>query len=279
MPMAGIAAGFLFAATALQPQTDMARKLLHLRTEGAKTSAWSQSRAGDPQAALQTDVASKLLSLRTEGAKTAAWLQSRTSDSQPPTAPSVVQPPAEALVQRSKPTRALLSPHLPDAPFSETMAEPQPKRAVGRDVDHLFEQNARWADSNKEWFEAYGARPHAPRYLWIGCSDARVPANQIIGEDPGEVFVHRNIANLVVNSDMNLLSVIQYAVGVLCVPHIIVCGHYDCGAPLPDRHPHDSAPGHSRADTSIHNICIGLTPNPRLTGAPPPRLQAESRLR
>ena len=140
-----------------------------------------------------------------------------------------------------------MHPHLPDAPFSETMAEPQPQRVVGRDVDHLFAQNARWAGNNKEWFAQYGARPHAPRYLWIGCSDARVPANQIIGEDPGEVFVHRNIANLVVNSDMNLLSVIQYAVGVLCVPHIIVCGHYDCGAPLPSAHPHDSAPSHSRA--------------------------------
>ena len=116
-----------------------------------------------------------------------------------------------------------------DAPFSETMQEPLPPRTHGRDISHLFEQNSRWAKTNSKWFDSHGSRPHAPRYLWIGCSDARVPANQIIGEDPGEVFVHRNIANLVVNSDMNILSVIQYAVGVLCVPHIIVCGHYDCG--------------------------------------------------
>lgn len=121
--------------------------------------------------------------------------------------------------------KATTRPYAQPAP----MGEPQPERALGRDVSHLFEQNTMWADENKAWFEKHGSRKHSPRYLWIGCSDARVPANQIIGEDPGEVFVHRNIANLVVNSDMNLLSVIQYAVGVLGVAHIIVCGHYDCG--------------------------------------------------
>jgi len=115
-----------------------------------------------------------------------------------------------------------------DMRYSRFMQQPRPPKR-GRDITHIFEQNKKWAGNNKDWFQAYGRRPHSPRYLWIGCSDARVPANQIIGEAPGEVFVHRNIANLVVNCDMNLLSVIQYAVGVLGVEHIIVCGHYDCG--------------------------------------------------
>lgn len=70
---------------------------------------------------------------------------------------------------------------------------------------------------------------HAPKILWIGCSDARVPANEIIGEPPGSVFIHRNIANMVVNTDFNCMSVIQFAVSVLKVKHIIICGHYDCG--------------------------------------------------
>ena len=72
-------------------------------------------------------------------------------------------------------------------------------------------------------------RGHAPKILWIGCSDARVPANVIIGQPPGAVFVHRNVANMVVNTDFNCMSVIQYAVDYLQVKHIIVCGHYDCG--------------------------------------------------
>ena len=81
---------------------------------------------------------------------------------------------------------------------------------------------------NPDFFVELG-QGHAPKILWIGCSDARVPANELIGEPPGSVFVHRNIANQVVNTDFNCMSVIQYAVDVLKVKHIVVCGHYDCG--------------------------------------------------
>jgi carbonic anhydrase len=99
-------------------------------------------------------------------------------------------------------------------------------------LDTLLNANKRWSNrmklTNPEFFEGI-KRGHAPKILWIGCSDARVPANEIIGEPPGSVFVHRNIANMVVNTDFNCMSVIQYAVDVLEVKHIIVCGHYDCG--------------------------------------------------
>jgi len=97
-------------------------------------------------------------------------------------------------------------------------------------------------ENNKKWVaEQLALDPHffdnlaekqSPEYLWIGCSDSRVPANQITGTQPGEVFVHRNIANMVVHSDMNMLSVLSYAVEVLQVKHIIVCGHYGCGGVL-----------------------------------------------
>src|SRR5688500_11450620 len=96
----------------------------------------------------------------------------------------------------------------------------------------LLENNRRWAKAITErdpgFFEAL-ARQQAPDYLWIGCSDSRVPANEIVGLRPGELFVHRNVANVVVHSDLNCLSVLQYAVDVLKVEHVIVCGHYGCG--------------------------------------------------
>ena len=99
-------------------------------------------------------------------------------------------------------------------------------------LKHLFEKTLEWAagitEKDPEFF-AKLSRKQAPEYLWIGCSDSRVPANQIVGMAPGELFVHRNIANVVVRTDLNCLSVIQFAVEVLKVKHIIVCGHYGCG--------------------------------------------------
>ena len=100
------------------------------------------------------------------------------------------------------------------------------------DLDQLFENNARWAEAIKQedptFFEQL-AKQQAPEYLWIGCSDARVPANEIVGMLPGDLFVHRNVANVVLHTDLNCLSVIQYAVDVLKVKHILVTGHYGCG--------------------------------------------------
>lgn len=97
---------------------------------------------------------------------------------------------------------------------------------------NLFANNRRWAAQmtaeNPRFFETL-AQQQRPEYLWIGCSDSRVPANQVVGLLPGEVFVHRNVANLVNHTDFNCLSVLEYAVCVLKVKHIIVCGHYGCG--------------------------------------------------
>jgi carbonic anhydrase len=101
-----------------------------------------------------------------------------------------------------------------------------------RVLKKLFEQNKNWAAAIKEEqpdFFLKLSEQQNPEYLWIGCSDSRVPANQIVDVLPGEIFVHRNIANLVIHTDMNCLSVIQYAVDVLKVKHVIVCGHYGCG--------------------------------------------------
>jgi len=105
----------------------------------------------------------------------------------------------------------------------------------------LFDKNRAWAESIKRErpdFFSDLAHQQTPRYLWIGCSDSRVPANQIVGLLPGELFVHRNVANQVVHTDLNCLSVLQFAVDVLKVEHVIVCGHYGCGgvaAALDDR--------------------------------------------
>ncbi len=96
----------------------------------------------------------------------------------------------------------------------------------------LFTNNREWSAemvARDPGFFNRLARQQAPRYLWIGCSDSRVPANEIVGLHPGELFVHRNVANVVVHSDLNCLSVLQYAVDVLRVEHVIVCGHYGCG--------------------------------------------------
>jgi carbonic anhydrase len=101
-----------------------------------------------------------------------------------------------------------------------------------KDLKRLLDQNRAWAGSIKasdpEFFQAL-AKQQSPTYLWIGCSDSRVPATQLVGMVPGEMFVHRNVANVVVHTDFNCLSVMQYAVDVLKVDHIIVCGHHGCG--------------------------------------------------
>jgi carbonic anhydrase len=99
-------------------------------------------------------------------------------------------------------------------------------------LSQLFEQNRRWSEevrrSDPTFFEKLSLQ-QTPNYLWIGCSDSRVPANQIVGMMPGEIFVHRNVANVVVHTDLNCLSTIQFSVDVLKVKHIIICGHYGCG--------------------------------------------------
>ena len=99
-------------------------------------------------------------------------------------------------------------------------------------LKRIFENNRAWAEeisAREPGFFSALARQQSPEYLWIGCSDSRVPATQLAGLSPGEMFVHRNVANLVVHTDLNCLSVMQYAVEVLRVRHVIVCGHYGCG--------------------------------------------------
>jgi len=116
------------------------------------------------------------------------------------------------------------------------------------DLGELLSRNREWAEevtrAQPDFFRKL-AMQQAPRYLWIGCSDSRVPANQILGLMPGEIFVHRNVANVVVHTDLNCLSVIQFAVDVLKVRHIIVCGHYGCGG----------------VEAALHNRRLGLIEN------------------
>src|ERR671927_932166 len=116
------------------------------------------------------------------------------------------------------------------------------------DLRELLEKNKTWSEGIKahdpDFFHAL-ARQQSPRYLWIGCADSRVPATQLVGLRPGEMFVHRNVANVVVHTDFNCLSVMQYAVDVLKVKHIIVCGHYGCGG----------------VKTAVDNLKLGLIDN------------------
>jgi carbonic anhydrase len=117
-----------------------------------------------------------------------------------------------------------------------------------RRLKHLFEKNREWAESlvaQDSTFFSELSKQQSPEYLWIGCSDSRVPANQIVGLLPGELFVHRNIANVVVHTDLNCLSVMQFAVDVLRVRHVIVCGHYGC----------------SGVRAALHGVKLGLSDN------------------
>lgn len=120
-------------------------------------------------------------------------------------------------------------------------------------IDVLLEKNKKWAkatqEKNPEFFNIL-SKQQKPKYLWIGCADSRVPPNEIIGMAPGEVFVHRNIANVVVHSDLNSLSVLQYAVETLGIEQIIVCGHYDCGGVAAALEPVE----HSVIDNWLHYI-------------------------
>ncbi|TFV86092.1 carbonate dehydratase [Massilia horti] len=119
---------------------------------------------------------------------------------------------------------------------------------TGLTAEDLFERNRKWAalmiDQDPDFFKDLASQ-QAPEYLWIGCSDSRVPANELVGMAPGELFVHRNIANVVVHSDLNCLTVLQFAIDVLKVKHIILCGHYGC----------------SGVSAALNNTRVGLADN------------------
>ncbi|KAH9992695.1 carbonic anhydrase [Xylariaceae sp. FL0662B] len=112
------------------------------------------------------------------------------------------------------------------------MSEAEITKYLEETHDRVFERNRAWAEEHKRQDPEFFAKLSAgqnPEYLWIGCSDSRIPAEQITGLGPGEAFIHRNIANLVVNTDLNVMGVIEYAVLHLAVKHVVVCGHYGCG--------------------------------------------------
>jgi carbonic anhydrase len=143
---------------------------------------------------------------------------------------------------------------------------------VAQRLSHLFENNRKWSEAidarDPEFFSKL-SRQQAPEYLWIGCADSRVPANEIVGLMPGELFVHRNVANLIIHTDLNCLAVMQFAVDVLKVKHIIVCGHYGCSGVhealasnrlgLSDnwlRHVHDVRQKHESLLTSLDDVLV-----------------------
>lgn len=120
-------------------------------------------------------------------------------------------------------------------------------------LNDLFVNNKAWADQMKEKNPEFFSKllnQQSPEYLWIGCSDSRVPANEIVGLLPGELFVHRNVANVVIHTDLNCLSVMQYAIDILKIKHIIVCGHYGCGGVAAALHHQD----HGLIDNWLRNI-------------------------
>jgi carbonic anhydrase len=136
------------------------------------------------------------------------------------------------------------------------------------DLEELFERNRAWAAdmvaADPGFFSDLAER-QSPEYLWIGCSDSRVPANQIVGLAPGDVFVHRNVANVVVHSDLNCLSVLQYAIDVLRVRHVIVCGHYGCGGVAAALH----GARHGLIDNWLHHVMdVGEKHNDELASLP-----------
>lgn len=148
--------------------------------------------------------------------------------------------------------------------LKEFRGKPSGESFGGEFMDKILAGNRAWSKRVNEklpgFFEKL-ARQQAPRYLWIGCADSRVPANQIVDMPPGEVFVHRNIANVVAPSDLNCLSVMQYAVEVLGVRHIIVCGHYGCGGVAAALSPEDHGLidnwlNHIRTVKRLHTDCF-----------------------
>ena len=136
--------------------------------------------------------------------------------------------------------------------------------AADKQLKTIFENNRRWVreevKKDKDYFNRM-ASGQSPQILWIGCSDSRVPANRIMGLDAGEVFVARNVANQVIGTDMSMMSVIQYAVNVLKVPHIVICGHYDCGGVKASMENVDHVPPCEEIQVQVvlqFEVCCGL---------------------